>query len=144
PSIQEDSARLATVKARTTIVRDFLHKGGQIYMVYPKNAPTKRTGAQLAIYERERNNYSTRLHDYPLDCESIDNELVGAFYVFKSGEKVYAFAIKIPQAASPGTAGVTLGLWFSELEGSSVEKRISEVLSVINSNTDKRIPLPSL
>ena len=115
--------------------------GGEIYMVYPKHAPTKRTEAQLAIYKRVlEEEYPTRLHDYPLDCESIENELVGAFYVFKSEEKVYAFAIKIPQAASPGTAGVTLGLWFSELSGSSVEKRISEVLDFINSNTDKRIP----
>jgi hypothetical protein len=141
PSIEEDPLRLFTVKARTTIIRDYLFQGGDLYMVYPKEGITKRSEGQQQVYRKELENYPAHLFDRPLDCASIDNDLIGAFYLFKNAEgKVFAFAIKIAQANSPQDLE-SFGLWFGEVNESPVHDRISNVLDTILQYSQP-IPLP--
>lgn len=137
-SIAEDPLRLFTVQARKTIVRDYLFKGGNLYIAYPKEGVNKRNETQQQIYKKELSNYPEHLFDRPLDCESVPEELVGAFYVFTNSEgKKFAFAIKIPQANNPQDLG-NFALWFGEIDKSAVSDRISDIVS----NVLKYSPLP--
>lgn len=130
-TIAEDSFRLFTVKARTTIIRDYLFQGGDLYIVYPKDGITKRNENQQQIYKNELEKNPSHLFDCPLDCASIDNDLVGAFYLFKNSEgKLFAFAIKMTQANSPQDLG-SFGLWFGEFNSSPVYERISNILEAL-------------
>lgn len=142
PSIEEDPLRLFTVNARTTIIRDYLFKGGDLYIVYPKEGMIKRTEIQQQIYKKELENYREHLFDRPLDCESISNDLVGAFYLFKNSEgKLFAFAIKMTQANSPQDLG-NFALWFGEVDTSPVKDRILNVRDQILNYSSRPIPLP--
>jgi hypothetical protein len=141
PSIEEDPLRLFTVKARTTIIRDYLFQGGDLYVVYPKEGMAKRGEIQQQIYRKELENYPSHLFDHPLDIGSIDNDLIGAFYLFKNADgKVFAFAIKMTQANSPQDSG-SFGLWLDEVSKSPVQDRISSVLDVILKNSPQPIAL---
>ena len=143
-SIEKDPKRLFTVKARTTIVRDFLHQGGSLYIVYPKDGMAKRTEIQQGIYKQELVNYPNHLVDKPLDCSSIPDELIGATYVFTDPMgATFAFAIKMTQAKDPREAS-HFGLWFGSLQNREVGQRVNEVLSFIE-RTDVEIfeaPIP--
>jgi hypothetical protein len=130
-----------TVKARITIIRDYLFKGGDLYVAYPKEGMSKRKELEQKIYRQELENNRSHLFDRPLDCESIDNDLIGAFYLFKSNEgKVFAFAIKMTQANNP--QATSFGLWFGEVKSSPVQDRISNVLNNILKYSSQSIPLP--
>lgn len=103
----------------------------------------KRTAIQQQTYKKELENYPTHLFDRALDCESISNDLVGAFYLFKNVEgKLFAFAIKMTQANSPQDLG-NFGLWFGEVNKSPVNNRISNVLDHILKYSSQPILLPS-
>ncbi|MBS0621125.1 MAG: hypothetical protein JSS61_06675 [Verrucomicrobia bacterium] len=126
-SVLQDPMRLFTVKARTTIVRDYLHQGGNLYIAYPKAGIARRTASQQEIYRKELANYPLCLHDYPLECESIQDDLIGATYVFTDQEgNAFAFAIKMTQANSPQDKG-HFGLWFGDAQNSPVHERIQDV-----------------
>ena len=147
PSIEQDPSRLFTVTTRAKTIREFLSRDGNLYIVYPESGMAKRTPAQQEIYKKELENYKetqnhpAHLFDCPLPCESIENELTGAFYVFENNEgKKFAFAIKITQANNVQDVG-TFGLWFGELkEGTPCHTRIS----TIKENVLKFYPLPIL
>lgn len=142
PSIEEDPLRLFTVKARTTIIRDYLFQGGDLYIVYPKEGINKRSEIQQKVYRQELENYPSHLFDRPLDCASIDNDLIGAFYLFKNADgKVFAFAIKMTQANSPQDLG-SFGLWLGEVNKSPAHDRISNVLDAILKYSPQLIALP--
>lgn len=145
PSIKKDPLRLFTVNARATIVRDYLYQGGDLYIVYPKDGFSKRTEIQQQIYKKELENYPSHLFDRPLNCESISNDLIGAFYLFenKQGE-LFGFAIKMSQANSPEDLS-SFGLWFGKITKSSkspIEDRISSVLENVLKDSPGVIPLP--
>lgn len=143
PSIEEDPTRLFTVKARTTILRDYLHQGRDLYVVYPKEGMNKRTETQQQVYKKELNNYPAHLFDRPLECDSIPTELIGATYLFKNPEgKVFAFAIKMTQANSPQELG-SFGLWFGEVANSPVNERILNISENVLKHSPQPIPLPS-
>lgn len=143
PTIQEDLLRLFTVKARTTIVRDYLLQGGNLYIVYPQDGINKRTETQQQIYKKELNNYPLHLFDRPLNCISINNDLVGAFYLFKDNTgKVFGFAIKMTQANNPQDMG-NFGLWFGEFNASPIRDRISIILNDVLKYSSAPIPLPT-
>jgi hypothetical protein len=133
-SIESDPACLFTVKARTTIVRDYLFKGGDLYIVYPKDGYNKRTEEQQCIYKQELATYSNHLFDVPLNCESIPTELIGATYLFqdKSGNK-FIFAIKMTQAKDPKNVG-NYGLWFGSVNHPDVQKRLHVVSDYMEKN----------
>jgi len=142
-SIQEDPMRIFTVKARPTIVRDYLYHGGDLYVVYPKAGRTDRTEDQQKIYQKALESYSTHLFDRPLDCQSMDNDLIGAFYLFKNAEgKLFGFAIKIPQANTKQVEG-SFGLWFGEVNPQSpAYDRISMIIKTVLKDSPQPIPLP--
>lgn len=141
-SIEEDPFRLFTVKARSTIIRDYLLQGGDLYVVYPKEGLSKRNESQQQIYKKELENYPAYLFDHPLDCESIENNLVGAFYLFKNLEgKLFAFAIKMSQANNPQDAS-SFGLWFSEFnETFPIHERILNISDNVLKYAFQPIPL---
>lgn len=144
PSIEADPLRLFTVKARATILRDYLAHGGHLYIVYPKEGLFKRTEMQQHIYQKELENNPTNLFDRPLDCASIPQDFVGAFYVFKNTQgKWFAFAIQMTQANQPQDVG-HFGLWFGEVSSTSpVKERITHVLDHILKDSSQPIPVPA-
>ena len=134
PSIEIDPARLFTVKARTTIIRDYLFKGGDLYVIYPKDGFKKRTDMQQKIYQQELMNYPTHLFDIPLNCENIPANLIGATYLFqdRSG-KTFVFAIKMTQATDPKDIG-SFGLWFGPINHPSIQERVKAVSNYMEQN----------
>lgn len=139
PSVEEDAARLFTVQARTTIIRDFLAQNGELYVVYPEKGFNERTEVQQKIYTEELAHYPLNLFDRPLKCESIENELIGAVYIVENQNgKKFAFAIKITQANDPKDIG-NFGLWFGELEKSPVSDRIETVLKAMREYSTETI-----
>lgn len=134
PSIELDPMRLFTVKARTTIIRDYLFKGGDLYIVYPKDGYGKRTEEQQKIYQQELANYPKHLFDIPLNCEGIPNELIGATYLFQDqlGNK-FVFAIKMTQAKDPQDVG-NFGLWFGSQSHPAIQVRLKAVEAYLEQN----------
>lgn len=133
-SLESDPARLFTVKARTSIVRDYLFKGGDLYIVYPKAGYDKRTEEQRKIYQQELTSYPNNLFDIRMDCESIPNELIGATYIFQDelGNK-FIFAIKMTQAKDPKDIG-NFGLWFGSIHHPAIQKRLQAVTNFLQKN----------
>lgn len=141
-SVAENPLSLFTVKARTTILRDYLFQGGNLYVVYPKDGIAKRTEAQQQIYKNELNNYPANLFDRPVELAAIDNDLVGAFYLFESAEgKTYVFAIKMTQANDPQDLA-SFGLWFGPIDQPAVNERVSLVLDTVLKHSSQSIDLP--
>lgn len=134
PSIEIDPARLFTVKARTTIIRDYLVKGGNLYVIYPKDGFNKRTEEQQKIYQQELKNYPAHLFDVPLNCENIPVDLIGATYLFqdRSG-RTFVFAIKMTQAKDPKDIG-NFGLWFGPINHTSIQERVKTISSYMEQN----------
>ena len=124
PSIEKDPKRLETVKLRTTTLRDFLYKGGELTVAYPKGGLEKRSKEQQEIYREELECYSS-LRDLPLNCESMPGDLVGATYFFNECGTAYFFSIKITQANAPG--GENFGLWFGTYDNPLVVERFKRV-----------------
>jgi hypothetical protein len=137
-SIEKDPLRLFTVKARTTIVRDYLFKGGSLYVVYPQSGYDKRTEEQQKIYKQELINYPGHLFDLPLKTESIPNALIGATYLFQDelGNR-FVFAIKMTQAKDPQDLG-NFGLWFGPMHHPAIQERLKAVSHFLEKN-DVRI-----
>lgn len=135
PTEKHDTASLYTVKQRTTTLRNLLFKGGDMYIVYPKNGFGKRTSEQQHIYKQELNAHPKHLFDFPLQSENLPQDLIGATYFFKDKEGTsYAFSIKMTQANDPQESGHYI-LWFGSLENKAVKERVQTVLSYIEKNT---------
>lgn len=144
PSIANDPLRLFTVKARVTILRDYLYQGGNLYIVYPKEGLAKRTQTQQQIYKKELANYPNNLFDRPLDCDALENDLIGAFYIFENAEgKQFAFAIQMTQANQPQDTG-HFGIWFGEIGQTPVSDRITKVLEMIRKYAQEPITFTDL
>lgn len=126
PIIENDPSRLFTVLARSMIVRNYLHKGGDLYAIYPGNGFKKRTAEQQAIYIQELINYPHHLFDVPLKCDSIPQVFIGATYIFEdqSGES-FVFAINMTQANDPQDFG-KYSLWYGPLSQHEIQKRVTE------------------
>lgn len=152
PAIMEDSLRLFTVKTRPAIVRDFLDQGGHLYIVYPKSGFMKRNDKEQGIYTAELEHYQTRLFDRPLDRESMDNQFVGAVYLFKKDGKSFAFAIQAtqarnvenPQNAENQEKVCSFALWFGDLKIKAIADRVSSVLNDIRKDKDSNVDIPSI
>ncbi|VHO00945.1 hypothetical protein [Candidatus Rhabdochlamydia sp. T3358] len=138
-TIEKDYLRLGTVLCRAIIAREYLSRGGQLDIIYPKYGKPRRLD-QWKIYQETLKKYSVCLKDHPLDCISMNKDLVGAYYLFKDlKEKEFAFAISASQANDVPEKNIfgfwfnlrgktVFGLWFDELKAStSIYKRISEV-----------------
>lgn len=131
PSIKNDPRRLFTVEARTKILRDYLKKGGDLYIVYPKDGLAKRSQEQQQIYQKELQTYPNNLFDCPLNCESLEADLIGAIYFFTdSQENEYVFAIQMTQANDPRDNGQYC-LWLGRIDHPAISERVSKVLTFI-------------
>lgn len=133
-SIESDPCRLFTVKVRTTIVREYLFRGGDLYIVYPQSGYDKRTEKQQEIYKQELANYPNHLFDIPLNSENIPDELIGATYLFQDQlGNPFVFAIKMTQAKNPEDIG-NFGLWFGPIHHPAIQKRLQAVSSYMEQN----------
>jgi hypothetical protein len=131
--IEKDPARLFTVKARTTIIRDFLFNGGHLYVMYPKDGINKRSAEQQKIYQDELVRYQ-HLFDVPLDAKDIPTELVGATYFFQDNSgNIFVFAIKMTQAKDPKEVG-HFGLWLGPVDHPAIQERVKAISSYAEQN----------
>lgn len=134
PSIRYDLEKLLTVRSRAVIVRDFLDKGGRIYVAYPKGGFEKRTQQQQEIYKMELLKYADRLFESVLSCTEMDNSKVGATYFFKDRHNnICAFSIKSSQAINPQDSS-EWGLWIGKIQNPVVNNRIVEILNYLEDN----------
>jgi hypothetical protein len=131
PSLLQDERRLYTVKERPQIIREYLEKGGLLYIAYPQGGREKRTVEQLEIYDAEREKYPHNLIDVVLNCNQLDREMSGATYLFKSPKGGWmAFAIMASQANAPQD-DQAWGIWFGSLTHPEVRQRVEDVLSYL-------------
>lgn len=139
PSIEADPLRSATVKARTTIVRDFLHQGGEIYAIYLQKGLSNRTSEQQAIYQKELENFAGRLFNRPLNINDMDTLLIGAtcFLEDQKGDK-HVFANQITQAKDPLDNG-TFGLWFGPATHPAIQERVNAVKTFVHAHEQESV-----
>ncbi len=139
PSIENDQKRLLTVKARVTILREYLQKSGQLYVLYPKNGIHTRTEEQQKIYKNELQEHSKVLFDRPLDIETLPDEMSGATYFFQDKEgKTGIFAIKMTQANKLKPEG-HFGLWYGDIHHPSISSRVHSLKEFIKQSNPELI-----
>ncbi|MBI2743222.1 MAG: hypothetical protein HYX48_04820 [Chlamydiales bacterium] len=132
PSLEGDEKRLYTVKERPGIIRDYLSKGGILYIVYPEGGREKRSLDQLKIYDAERAKYPHTLIDQALSCSQMDKEMVGATYFFKTARSGwFSFSIMSTQANAP-TDDIPWAIWFGSLKHPKVRERAESLLSYLS------------
>ncbi len=133
PSIAHDLDKLLTVRSRAQIVREYLHKGGKLYVVYPEGGFERRSAEQQTIYTEELATFPDQLFDWVLPSDLLDPEMVGATYLFRDrSENLYAFSIKAKQANDPHDDS-EWGLWFGAVTSPVVIERIHEVFDYLDS-----------
>lgn len=134
PSIRFDRQKLLTVRTRPAIVRDFLERGGKLFVAYPQGGLEKRTLQQQQVYLQELTNYQDKLIDTVLTCTEFDPSKVGATYFFKDAQgDLYAFSIKSYQAINPQDLS-EWGLWLGKINNTTVNARVEEVLDYLSEN----------
>lgn len=151
PSIGSNPHLLSTVQGRIVSCRNLLAKGARLYIIYPQGGRSGRTPDQIAVYEEELKNkdYFGPYFDgcnaipvegsYLVDCQqnsaTMANDHIGALYLMKAPSgKVYAFAIKMPQANSPQEPTQS-AVWFGSADHPEVKTRITEILNAIRSDS---------
>jgi len=131
-SIADDPQKLLTVQSRAQTVREYLHKGGKLYVVYPKGGKEKRSAEQRGIYEESLAQFPGLLVDWVLDSDTLSDEMIGATCLFRDQfNTTYAFSIQATQASSP-KENSTWGLWFGPLNQSVVSERVETVLDYLD------------
>ena len=133
-SLANDPLRAFTVKARATILRDYLFQGGDLYVAYPKEGFNKRNAKQQQVYRDVLQRFPAHLFDRPLNLEAIDSELIGATYFFTGKDGIrYIFAIKMTQANNPMDEG-HFGLWLGRADEPAIAERVSAISKVLDFN----------
>lgn len=133
-SIRNDQEKLLTVRSRAVIVREYLEKGGRLFIVYPKGGFEKRSAEQLEIYRKELEKYPGNLFDVVLGCAAMDPDKVGATYFFRTNDgAVLSFSIKSKQANAPSDDS-EWALWFGEVSQPVIQQRVNEVLDYLEAN----------
>lgn len=141
PTLESDPMRIFTVKSRATILRDYLFKGGILYIVYPKEGLKRRTEEQQKIYQQELVNYPANLFDTPLKCDHIPADLIGATYFFQDHQgQTFVFAIKMTQANDPKEEG-DFGLWFGPISHFAIRERLNAVFDYTQSETSAQLQI---
>ncbi len=113
------------------LLTDYLLKGGDLFVAYPKEGFNQRTEAQQKTYRKELRARQSHLSDVPLECESIPSDLVGATYFFEDQEgKMYVFAIKMTLDTNLQGPGF-FALWFGSIDSPCIRKRVSAVSSYL-------------
>lgn len=134
--IAEDAARLSTVTFRAHTIRYCLEQKATLNVLYPSDGVSKRTPEQLKIFKELKDHYQLTLHDMPMSCESVPNELIGATHAFSDNEgKEYVFGIKMTQANSPTDS--QSAVWFGERSNKSISDRILAVSEFLQMHNDE-------
>lgn len=121
-------------QARTNILKKYLLKGGDLYIVYPKEGLFKRTPHEQKTYAQRLEKHPNHLIDLPLSCEEIPEDLIGATYIFKDRNlNEFVFSIQMTQFNSAQESS-HFALWLGPLTDARIEKRATEVLSFIKEN----------
>lgn len=132
-SIRKDRNKLLTVRARTKTLREYLSRGGNFYMAYPKGGEEQRNANQRAVYQEELATYSN-LIDTQLTCPSMDPEIVGATYLFRTAQgEVFAFSIKSRQAIDIQQKA-EWGIWFGNLKDPVIAERVNGIMDYLIAN----------
>lgn len=132
-SIRSDQNKLLTVRSRAQIVREYLMKGGKLYAVYPQGGLQKRTPEQQSIYKEALDQSSTRLVDWVLGSDKIDQDMIGATYLFRNLEgKVFAFSIKSRQV-NDIQKQTEWGIWFGPVQEKTVADRVNTIFDYLSS-----------
>lgn len=130
-SIRYDLNKLLTVRSRAQIVREYLIKGGRLYIAYPKNGLTKRTPEQLQIYRSELATFPHNLFDWLLNCDELNSDMIGATYLLRNkARELFAFSIKSRQA-NDVQKKAEWGIWFGSLNGAIVSQRVNEIFDYL-------------
>lgn len=135
PDMKCDPKRCKTIQDRTVTLREMAKKESlDLYVAYLEDGLQKRSVKEQRIYRQElANPANTSLHDTPLACSEMPDEIVGASYILKTsrGNELY-FANNGKQAID--ATGETLWrYWFGNLKDSSVSKRYKEVVEYLKS-----------
>lgn len=129
PAISNDPKRLLTVKKRPDIIREYLHEGGRLLAVYPRNGRALRSAEQLAVFDDLLKKYP-ELKAIELDLDQIPDDLIGATYLIRvSDSEEYVLSIRSYQANSPNDG--TWAIWFGSLQDTVVAERLEKVLSFL-------------
>lgn len=130
-SIRWDIDKLLTVRSRAQIVREYLMKGGHLYVAYPKGGLEKRTEEQRSVYLNALNQFKGCLFDSVLSCNEMHPEMIGATYLFKNNyNQIYAFSIKARQANDVQKLS-EWGIWFGEIKETAVKKRVDIIFDYL-------------
>lgn len=132
-SIADNPQKLLTVQSRAQTIREFLHKGGKLYAVYPKGGLEKRSAEQQTIYQEILAQFPEQLVDWVLESDTLAEEMIGATCLFRDVRgQTYAFSIQSTQANSQQEES-TWGLWFGPLDNDAVQERVETVLDYLDS-----------
>lgn len=128
-AISSDPHRLLTVQKRPDIIREYLHEGGLLLAVYPREGRMLRSEKQLAVFDDLLQKHS-RLQAFALDCDQIPHDLIGAIYLIRisNGEK-YVLSIRSYQANS--SMDDQWAIWFGSLQDPVVKERFDKVSSFL-------------
>lgn len=141
PSMEQDPLRLLTTLSRASTVRNLLHRGGDLYVAYPKEGYFQRTKLQQEIYEEALKTFAGHLFDRPLNLGSLPPELTGALYLFTDTEgNKGVFAIQMTQANNPQELG-RYTLWFGSLDSPPILQRARLIQEAVLSHSLEPIPL---
>lgn len=131
-SIRRDPKKLLTVLSRTQIVREYLMKGGKLYVAYPRGGLEKRSSEQQKIYREALDQFQGNLIDQVLATDAIPQDIVGATYVIRTANRqLYAFSIKSRQANDIQDLS-EWGLWFGPVQNLAIAARINEVFNYLS------------
>ncbi|MGI9275147.1 MAG: hypothetical protein ACR2PT_09935 [Endozoicomonas sp.] len=133
-SMREDMKRRKTIEDRTITLRRMARQGPpmDLYVAYIRDGLQKRSSNEQEIYRREVNDEAnTSLHDSPMTCTEMPDEIVGASYVIttKRGNTLY-FGNNGIQAID-GSGSNLWRYWFGGLREAPVNERYKEVLKYL-------------
>lgn len=130
-TVRWDLDKLLTVQSRTQIVREFMLKGGRLYVAYPQGGFQKRALEQQGIYKQALAEFRKNLFDTVLRPNSLDPDMIGATYLFKNTRgQIFAFSIKARQA-NDAQEKSEWGIWFGPIEAMEVKKRTDQVFDYL-------------
>lgn len=132
-SIAVEEDKLLTVRSRPQMIRDYLEKGGILFVAYPKYGMAARTVEQQHYYREAVEKYSEVLFDVPLACNAMDPNLIGATYAFKRNDQWFVFSMKARQAGTPQEDS-EWALWFGKINQPIILKRVNEINEYIMQN----------
>lgn len=131
PSIRYNIDKLLTVQSRAQVVRQYLTKGGKLYIVYPKGGFEKRTPEQQNIYLEELAKFPNNLFDWVLSCSEMDPNMIGATYFFRNQQReVFVFSLKGRQI-NEIQKQAEWGVWLGPVNDAVIVKRVNEIFDYL-------------